>query len=60
MIITRLSAPTKLDTVPKGTLCKVVIKSHEFKDGESIGSDKFLVYKQISDEENNPVWEQIE
>lgn len=44
-IILRLSQPTKLDHAPKGTLCLV---KNEL-DGDN-------TYRQMSDDEENPVW----
>lgn len=43
-IIVRRSHPTKLDHSPKGTLCLV-----KDEDGEN-------TYRQMSDDEENPVW----
>lgn len=59
MVITRRSKPTRLDCAPKGTKCKVIVKNHDFKNGEIIGEDEHLLYIQINKDESNPVWELI-
>lgn len=44
-MITRFYEPSKMDTSPFGTICKV-----------SNGFDKFDIYLQISHEEESPAW----
>lgn len=46
-IIIRHSAPSKLDHAPWGTSCKVFNKADE----------SFDLYRQFSNQENNPHWE---
>jgi hypothetical protein len=48
-MIVRHGPPSNLDTAPTGTLCKV-----------SNSSNKVEIYKQISHDEENPVWILIE
>jgi hypothetical protein len=50
LILSRYGEPNKFDQHPQGTLCKVWVGL----DGD------YMVYKQMSSDENNPVWEQIE
>lgn len=48
-MIVRYGPPSKIDTAPLGTLCKV-----------SNSSNKIEIYKQISNDENDPNWILIE
>lgn len=48
-MIVRYGPPSKIDTAPVGTLCKV-----------SNSSNKIEIYKQISNDENDPNWILIE
>jgi hypothetical protein len=44
-MIVRFGPPSSLDTAPLGTLCKV-----------SNSSNRVEIYKQISHDEENPIW----
>ena len=48
-MIVRHGPPSKIDTAPMGTLCKV-----------SNSTNKVEIYKQISNDENDPNWILIE
>lgn len=48
-MIVRFGPPSNLDTAPMGTLCKV-----------SNSSNKVEIYKQISQDEEHPIWVLIE
>ena len=47
LILTRVSAPGKQDTAPKGTKCRV----------RETGTE--LIYIQKNEDENDPKWEEI-
>lgn len=48
-MLIRFGPPSKIDTAPVGTLCKV-----------SNSSNKVEIYKQISQDEEHPIWVLIE
>lgn len=48
-MIVRFGPPSSLDTAPLGTLCKV-----------SNSSNRVEIYKQISHDEESPIWVLIE
>jgi hypothetical protein len=47
LILNRYGEPNKFDHCPEGTICKVMMGAN----GE------YVLYKQISPDEENPVWE---
>lgn len=49
IVLIRHSKPNKYDQAPYGTVCKVI---NDFKESET--------YKQISNDQDNPIWEYIE
>lgn len=58
MEISRRSPPTKLDTVPKGTVCRVAISTCA-KEGESGIHVEYSTYIQKNNDEDDPIWEEI-
>ncbi len=49
-VLNRYGKPGQYDTVPYGTICRV--------QSETLGQHD--IYRQISNDENNPLWELIE
>lgn len=47
-MIVRYGMPNKLDQVPKGTICKVILSATDVE-----------YYEQMSQEDEHPCWEQI-
>jgi len=56
--IVRRSAPTKLDTAPKGSICTVSVFP-EMRDGEMMGITETKTYIQMNKDESDPSWKLI-